>query len=111
MGLLDPPEMVPYSQIGIKDTLDPWLSDKNNKTVRLVKQKTIVVLKNSKKLLPLNKNSLKTVAVIGERANEVLPDLYSGSLPYAVSALEGIKNKLGDNVRVIMLQPIMEIQL
>jgi len=101
LGLLDPPERVPYSQIGIKDTLDPWLSDQNKKTARQVTQKTIVLLKNSKKLLPLNKNRLKTVAVIGERANEVLLDWYSGSLSYAVSALEGIKKKLGNNVRVI----------
>jgi beta-glucosidase len=43
---------------------------------------------------------LKSIAVIGPRANEVLLDWYSGTPPYRVSALSGIKNKVGPNVLV-----------
>ena len=42
----------------------------------------------------------KSIAVIGPRANEVLLDWYSGQPPYAVTPLEGIKNKVGNNVTV-----------
>jgi len=38
--------------------------------------------------------------VIGPYANQVLLDWYSGTPPYTISALDGIKNKLGDNVSV-----------
>jgi beta-glucosidase len=38
--------------------------------------------------------------VIGPRANEVLLDWYSGTPPYAISPLEGIKNAVGESVKV-----------
>ncbi len=98
LGLLDPPDRVPYSAIKGKD--DPWLSDKPKAAVRLVTQKSIVLLKNSKNLLPLDKTRLKSVAIIGPRANEVYLDWYSGTPPYTVTPLEGIKNKLGNGVTV-----------
>jgi beta-glucosidase len=100
LGLLDPPQMVPYSNIGISDTTDPWSTEKNRAAVREVTQKTIVLLKNSKNILPLDKNKLKSIAVIGPHADEVLLDWYSGTPPYTISPLEGIKNKVGNNVEV-----------
>ncbi len=98
LGLLDPPEMVPYASI--KDGEEPWLGAKNKELVKEVTRKSIVLLKNENNFLPLDKNKIKSVAVIGPYANQVLLDWYSGTPPYAVSPLEGIKNKLGDNVFV-----------
>jgi beta-glucosidase len=66
----------------------------------LAAQKSIVLLKNSANLLPLDKKSLKSIAVIGPRSNEVLLDWYSGTPPYAISPLEGIKNAVGESVKV-----------
>lgn len=100
LGLLDPPEMVPYSSIGISDTIPPWLTKENQLAAREVTQKTIVLLKNSKNLLPLDKGKIKSIAVIGPRADEVLLDWYSGTPPYTISPLAGIKNKVGDAVDV-----------
>jgi beta-glucosidase len=100
LGLLDPPEMVPYSSIGISDTTDPWLTEENQLTAREITQKTIVLLKNSKNLLPLDKGKIKSIAVIGPHADEVLLDWYSGTPPYTISLLAGIKNKVGDAVEV-----------
>lgn len=100
LGLLDPPEMVSYNNIGINDTTDPWTTKENQLAAREVTQKSIVLLKNSKNLLPLDKNKIKTIALIGPRADKVLLDWYSGTPPYAVSPLEGIKNKVGSNVEV-----------
>ncbi len=100
LGLLDPPEVVPYSGIGVSDTLEPWLSEKHKLAAREVTQKTIVLLKNSNNTLPLDKSKLKSIAVIGPRADEVLLDWYSGTPPYTVTPLAGIRDKVGEAVKV-----------
>jgi beta-glucosidase len=99
LGLLDPSARVPYSSIG-KESIDPWLTDKHKALALLVTQKSIVLLKNSANLLPLDKKSFKSIAVIGPRSNEVLLDWYSGTPPYSISPLEGIKNAVGESVKV-----------
>jgi len=93
LGQLDPPEKVPYSTLGSGP--EPWLSRKNRDFVRLITQKSIVLLKNNNNLLPLDKNKIKSIAVVGPRSAEVLQDWYSGTPGYSVSILEGIKNKVG----------------
>ncbi|OIR13222.1 periplasmic beta-glucosidase precursor [mine drainage metagenome] len=98
LGLLDPPAMVPYTSI--KDGEEPWLTSKNKDLVKEVTRKSIVLLKNENDLLPLDKNKIRSVAVIGPYANQVLLDWYSGTPPYSISVLDGIKNKLGDKVAV-----------
>jgi len=101
LGMLDPEEKNPYRQIGKKESIDPWLSQKHKDLALLATQKSIVLLKNAKNLLPLNKEKLKTIAVIGNNANAVFLDWYSGTPPYTISALEGIKNKVGDKVEIL----------
>jgi beta-glucosidase len=108
LGLLDPPEKVPYSKIGISDTTDPWSTEKNRTAVREVTRKTVVLLKNSKNILPLDRNKLKSIAVIGSLADEVLLDWYSGTPPYTISPLEGIKNKVGNAVVVKYVKNISD---
>ncbi len=98
LGLLDPPSMVPYASI--KDGEEPWLTQKNKDLVKEVTRKSIVLLKNDNHFLPLDKSKIKSLAVIGPYANQVLLDWYSGTPPYTVSALEGIQNKLGQAVKV-----------
>jgi len=98
LGQLDPPQMVPYASIGTGP--EPWLSQKNRDFVKLITRKSIVLLKNDKRLLPLDKNKIKSIAIVGPRSAEVLQDWYSGSPAYSVSPLEGIKNKVGANVVV-----------
>ena len=99
LGLLDPPDRVPYASIG-QDATDPWLTEKHKSLALLATQKSIVLLKNSNNVLPLDKTSLKSIAVIGPRANEVLLDWYSGTPPYSISPLDGIKNAVGESVKV-----------
>lgn len=99
LGLLDPPNQVPYSNIGT-EAEDPWLTAKHKSLARLATQKSIVLLKNSNALLPLNKQTIKSIAVIGPRASEVLLDWYSGTPPYRISPVDGIKDKVGKNVNV-----------
>jgi beta-glucosidase len=100
LGLLDPPERVPYSRIGEASEPEPWNTEKHKAVARLMTQKSIVLLKNSGQLLPLDKSKLKSIALIGPRVNEVLLDWYSGTPPYTVTPLEGIRNKVGSGVVV-----------
>jgi beta-glucosidase len=98
LGEFDPPELVPYSKIAGAE--EPWYGEKNKALARKATQESIVLLKNTGDLLPLNKASLKSIAVIGPSANDVFIDWYAGTLPYAVTPLEGIRNKVGPGVRV-----------
>lgn len=101
LGLLDADQTkVPYTNIGVTDTVSPWNKPETKAFVREVTAKSVVLLKNSSNLLPLNKTQLKSIAVIGPRANEVLLDWYSGTPAYAVTILQGIKNAVGKDVTV-----------
>ena len=103
LGLLDPPEVVPYSKI--RGTAPAWDNEEHRALARKITQESIVllkndVLKNSQRLLPLDGTKLKSVAVIGAYADQVALDWYSGTPPYAVSPLDGIRNRLGSRVKV-----------
>ena len=66
-------------------------------------QKSVVLLKNENNLLPLNKNRLKTIAVIGPNANNrnALVGNYNGTAARYVTVLEGIQDYLGEDVQVV----------
>ena len=100
LGLLDPATNNPYASIGAADEPEPWTTAKHQSLARLATQKSIVLLKNSEQLLPLDKSKLESIAVLGPRANEVLLDWYSGTPPYRVTPLEGIRAKAGPKIIV-----------
>lgn len=100
LGLLDGEQKNPYSNIGITDTDDPWTKPETKKFVREVTAKSVVLLKNTNGLLPLNLSKIKSIAVIGPRADSVLLDWYSGTPPYTVSPLQGIKNAAGERIKI-----------
>lgn len=97
LGLLDPPERVRYASVPAEE---PWLSEEHRAAARRVTQKSIVLLKNDHATLPLERTKLKSVAVIGPYADQVLLDWYSGTPPYTVSPLAGIREALGPQVNV-----------
>jgi beta-glucosidase len=98
LGEFDPAEMVPYEKIA--GTEEPWYGEKNKALARKVTQESIVLLKNSDNLLPLDRSKLRSIAVIGPFADRVFIDSYAGIPPYSVTPLEGIRNKVGPKVRV-----------
>jgi beta-glucosidase len=98
LGEFDPPARVPYSTIDGQS--QPWNSAENKAAARLVTQKSIVLLKNSASALPLDRASLRSLAVIGPNANQVISDWYGGKPPYKVTALDGIRAKVGAGVQV-----------
>jgi beta-glucosidase len=98
LGEFDPPEAVSYNKIA--GTEEPWYGEKNKALARKATQESIVLLKNANNLLPLDKASVKSIAVIGAPGNDVYVDWYGGIPPYTVTPLEGIKAKVGPGVRV-----------
>jgi beta-glucosidase len=101
LGLLDGnPKNVPYTHIGVTDTVAPWHKKNIQEFVRLVTAKSVVLLKNENELLPLDKNKIKSIAIIGPRADDVLLDWYSGTPSYVVTILQGVRNAVGNEVEV-----------
>jgi beta-glucosidase len=83
----------------------------NSRLAYDVASEAIVLLKNRDKLLPLNINNIKSIAVIGE--NAVHPQSRGGftasvKARYEVSPLEGIKKKAGDRLTVNFVQGYKE---
>ena len=98
LGMFDPDDMVPYAQI-------PFFvntSDYHNSLSREAAKKSIVLLKNQDNILPLDKD-LKTIAVIGPNADnfESLIGNYNAIPKDPVTLLEGIKNKLKPETKII----------
>ena len=100
LGMLDNSSQNPYSGIGVTDTIAPWTKQEAHELVRKVTVKSIVLLKNNNMFLPLKKENIKSIAVIGPSANSVISDWYSGTPPYRVTILQGIRNAAGDNVKI-----------
>ena len=95
--------MDPYGEIGRKTygALPPWEVDSSKALARQATDESIVLLKNDRHTLPLDRTKIKTIGVIGPWIDQVLLDWYSGTPPYAVSTLEGIREGAGKGVKVL----------
>lgn len=103
LGEMDGPGVDPYAKVG-RETggeAPPWECESSKNLVRQATDESIVLLKNENNALPLEKTKLKTIALIGPWIDTVLQDWYSGTFPYSVSILQGVKEKVGPNVRVM----------
>ena len=63
-------------------------------------RRSITLLKNDNNLLPLNANTLRSIAVIGPNAAQVHLGGYSDNPLRGVSVLQGIKDKVGGKIKV-----------
>ncbi|MGZ9586617.1 glycoside hydrolase family 3 C-terminal domain-containing protein [Paenibacillus marinisediminis] len=99
LGMLDDPAHVPYTNIPyeVNDC------EQHREFAVEVAHKTLVLLKNSHKLLPLDRNQLKTISVIGPNADSqsALKGNYSGTASEYVTILNGIKQKVSKETRVL----------
>lgn len=99
LGLFDAEDKVPYNTIGYEK-----VDCKEHKELNLrAARKSLVLLKNQDSLLPLDKKKLKTVGVIGPNANnrKALVGNYEGTASEYITVLEGLKNYLEEDVRVL----------
>lgn len=99
MGMFDNPEEVPYANI----PYDIICSDASNALARKAAQESIVLLKNEGNLLPLNKQKIKSIAIIGPNADnwESLVGNYHGTPKNPVTFLKGIQNKVSPLINVL----------
>jgi len=97
LGMFDPDDQVPYSSIpySVVDCKE------HNELALEVAKKSIVLLKNDG-LLPLDKNKIKSIAVIGPNADsrQALVGNYEGTASEYVTVLDGIREAVGDDVRI-----------
>jgi beta-glucosidase len=91
LGMFDPPEMVKYAQIPYSQNDSPAHRQLALETAR----KSIVLLKNDQRTLPLSK-TLKTIAVLGPNADDadLLLGNYNGVPTEPVTPLTGIRRKV-----------------
>lgn len=103
LGEMDPQGADPYGKIGVETggALPPWDLTPSKALAREATDESIVLLKNEHGTLPLDRAKLKTIAIIGPWADTVLLDWYSGTPPYSVSIVEGIREAAGKNIKVL----------
>ncbi|MQY80085.1 MAG: beta-glucosidase, partial [Bacteroidetes bacterium] len=92
---------------------DPYVNPANAKKVSRSKEhlafaqqaaeRSIVLLKNTNHILPLDTRRIHTIAVIGPTAHPNPSAGYQRKKP-SISVLDGIKNMVGDNVKIIYEQ-------
>jgi len=93
LGEFDPPSAVPYKSIPTSQLDCQANRDLCLKTAR----EAIVLLKNSNGLLPLNKDSVHSIAVIGPNANTPQIGDYNGTPPFTVSAYQACSTLYSPN--------------
>jgi beta-glucosidase len=97
LGEFDPPENVPFTKIP-RSKLD---CEEHRELALQAAREAMVLLKNDKNFLPLDKNSVEKVAVIGPNADIVELGGYSGSPSVRISPLAGIKQKLAGTAEIV----------
>ena len=98
LGMLDPPEKVPYAAIPYK-IVD---CEKHREANLRIARESVVLLKNAGGMLPLPRDA-GTIAVIGPNAysDEVLVGNYNGTPSHSVTLLDGIRDRAGAGARVL----------
>ncbi len=98
LGMFDPEESVPFNKIPyeVNDCAE------HRQLALQTARESIVLLKNRDNLLPLDKDKIKTIAIIGPNADskDVLLGNYFGIPSKYVTVREGIQQALNENTRV-----------
>jgi beta-glucosidase len=104
LGEFDPTG--PYDHV----TSDVINSPEHQELAREAARESVVLLKSECCLLPLDPKRQHTIAVVGTHAATNFTDWYSGSLPYAITAREGIAEVFGRD-RVLHAEGVDRIAL
>lgn len=102
LGMFDAPEHVPYTSIPYSENDSPA----HRQAARKTAQESLVLLKNEGNLLPLDRGSIRSIAVIGPNADsrEALTGNYAGTASEYVTVLQGIREAAGGRARVFYAQ-------
>lgn len=102
LGLFDPLDKVPYSNIPIS-VLE---CARHQELAKRMAQESIVLLKNRKRLLPLSKDKFKKIVVMGPNANnkDALLGNYNGVPTRMLTPLQAIRERVGDEAEVLFVK-------
>lgn len=97
LGLFDPADKVPFANIPMSENDTPEHQELALRAAR----ESVVLLKNNG-LLPLDRNRIKRIAVIGANADStsMLLGNYNGDPSHPISILDGIRTVAGTNIEV-----------
>jgi beta-glucosidase len=107
LGEFDPPELNPYASVPATAVDCP----EHRALAREAARQSIVLLKNDGGALPLAPAEIRRVAVVGPLADTLYEDWYAGTLPYAVTAFQGIAERLGPGAEVTFAEGVDRIVL
>ncbi len=98
LGMFDKDENVPFAATPY-DVVD---CKEHRELALKASKESLVLLKNAGRLLPLKKEDLKSIAVIGPNADsrEALMGNYYGTPSQYITVLDGIREYLPDSVRI-----------
>ncbi len=94
LGLFENPYVDPQRAVSVTN------SEAHRELAAEAARRSIVLLKNENNLLPLDRNRLKSIAVIGPNADRVHLGGYSDNPGRGISVLQGITDKVGSKATV-----------
>ncbi len=99
LGMFDPVDRVPYASI----PLSVLESAPHREHALKMARQSMVLLRNENNLLPLDRNAIRKIAVVGPNADDeaVLLANYYGYPSRVTTVLEGIKDKAGKDIEVV----------
>jgi beta-glucosidase len=106
LGQLDP-DGGPYASIGPEVINSPAHQALNRETA----ESAMVLLRNASRRLPLRPSRTDSVAVIGPLHDTLHRDWYGGNLPYQVTPLDGIRDRLGGAATVTGVEGLDRVAL
>ncbi|HWC58613.1 MAG TPA: glycoside hydrolase family 3 C-terminal domain-containing protein [Verrucomicrobiae bacterium] len=101
LGLFDPPDRVPFSNISMAQNDTP----ENAELALRAARESIVLLKNDG-LLPLNRAKIKRIAVIGSNADSIpaLLGNYNGTPSHPITILDGLRRAIPSQTEISYAQ-------
>lgn len=108
LGMYDPADKVPYASIG-REVIE---SDAHKKHAYEMAQKSMVLLKNNKNILPLNASKIKRIALIGpnmDNGNTLLAN-YFGTPSEIITPYKSLQKRFGNSIQIDTLTGVGIVQ-
>ena len=104
LGIFDPQEKVPYASID-RSKID---CAEHKQHAYLMAQQSLVLLKNSNRIIPLDENKVKHIAIIGPNANnpKTLLANYNGTPSSCITPYQSLLNRYGDKLKISFFQGV-----
>lgn len=104
LGMYDPANRVPYASIG-REVIE---CDAHKKHAYEMAQKSMVLLKNNKNILPLNASKIKRIALVGPNMNDGHTQLanYFGTPSEIITTYTSLQKRFGNKIKIDTLQGV-----